>query len=146
LDYNLGKLTFLSDLEPARVVEKSGSGLVTHYRKDMNLDGEPLVLNTRSFAKGLSMHSYTELEYNLGGKYKDFKAILGVDTRVGESQALVTIECDGARVFSEKVSAKDRRPLALNVRDVNRLRIIVSSRNFLDLHDHATLAEARVSQ
>jgi hypothetical protein len=148
LDYNRGKLTFLSDLEPAKVVERSGAGLIVRYRKDANLDGEPISLpNSLQPAKGLSMHAYTELEYDLDGKYKDFKAVLGVDTRTGaESQAVVTIECDGTKKFSETVSAKENKQLSINVRDVRRLRIIVSSQNFLDLHDHATLAEARVSQ
>jgi len=145
-DFNMGKLTYLSDLEPAKVVEKSGSGLVNRYRKDVNLDGEPIVLE-KPHAKGLSLHAYTELEYNLGGKYKTFKATLGVDTRVGaESQALVTVVCDGEKLFSETVTAKAVRELSLKVKDVNTLRIVVSSRNFLDLHDHVTLADARVSQ
>jgi hypothetical protein len=146
LDFNMGKLTYLSDMEPAKVVEKSGAGLITHYRKDVNLDGEPIILE-RQHAKGLSLHAYTQLDYNLGGKYKEFKAILGVDQRVGsESQALVTITCDGAEMFKGTITAKQTRPVAFSVKDVNTLRITVSSRNFLDLHDHVTLADARVTQ
>jgi hypothetical protein len=148
LDYNRGKLTFLSDMEPVKVVERSGAGLIVRYRKDVNLDGEQITLpNNLQPTKALSMHAYTALEYDLDGKYKDFKATLGVDTHTGsDSQALVTIECDGVKKFAEAVSAKDNRQVSLSVRDVRRLRIIVSSQNFLDLHDHATLAEARVSQ
>jgi hypothetical protein len=146
LDFNMGKLTYLSDMEPAKVVEKSGAGLVTHYRKDVNLDGEPIILE-QQHAKGLSLHAYTQLEYNLAGKYKEFKAVLGVDQRVGtDSQALVTITCDGAEIFKGTITAKQTRPVAFSVKDVNTLRITVSSRNFLDLHDHVTLADARVSQ
>jgi hypothetical protein len=146
LDFNIGKLTFLSDLEPAKVVERSGIGLVTHYRKDANLDGEPILLE-KQHAKGLSLHAHTELSYNLAGKYKDFKARLGVDVRTGgDSQALVTIYCDGDKRFAETVSIKASRDIALSVKDVQTLRIVVSSRNILDLHDHATLADARVSQ
>ena len=48
--------------------------------------------------------------------------------------------------FSEVATAKSPKEIALNVKDVTTLRIVVSSRNFLDLHDHATLADARVSQ
>ncbi len=65
LDFNIGKLTFLSDLEPAKVVERSGIGLITHYRKDANLDGEPILLE-KQHAKGLSLHAHTELSYQLG--------------------------------------------------------------------------------
>lgn len=146
LDFNLGKLTFLSDMEPAKVVERSGIGLVTPYKKDANLDGEPIILE-KQHAKGISLHAHTELDYKLDGKYKEFKALLGVDTRTGsDSQALVTIYCDGEKKFNKTVSAKTPQPIALNVKDVTTLRIVVSSSNILDLHDHATLADARVSQ
>jgi hypothetical protein len=147
LDYNMGKLTYLSDLTPAKVNERSLSGLVTHYRRDTNLDGEPIVLENRTYGKGLSAHAHTELEYELGGKYKEFRAVVGIDPRVGgDSQPRVTVEVDGSQVFSEVINAKAARPLALNVRNASRLRIIVSSQNPLDLHDHVTIAEARVSQ
>jgi len=146
LDFNIGKLTFLSDMEPIKVVERSGIGLVSHYRKDANLDGEPILLETLH-AKGLSLHAHTELSYDLGGRYKEFKARLGVDTRTGDaSQAVVSIYCDSDKRFSETVTAKAPREIALNVKDVTTLKIVVSSHNFLDLHDHATLADARVSQ
>jgi hypothetical protein len=149
LDYNLGKLKYLSDVEPSRVVERSGAGLIIAHRKDANLDGEPIVLD-RAYPKGLSLHAYTELEYKLDGKYKEFYVVLGVDSRVGsESQAKVTIEYDGRKVFSEVITAKSLRVLpedARDIRNVNRLRIIVSSSNLLDLHDHVTLADAKISQ
>jgi hypothetical protein len=59
---------------------------------------------------------------------------------------MVTIYCDGEKRFAEVISVKTSKDIALNVQDVATLRIVVSSRNFLDLHDHATLADARVSQ
>jgi hypothetical protein len=145
IDFNMGKLAFLSDMEPGRVVEKSKLGLVEPYRRDTNLDGQPIQLD-RAYAKGLSMHAYTELDYNLAGKFKEFKAVLGVDARVGTaSQAKVTIYCDGAMRFSETVTAKVR-PIMLDVKGVTTLRIVVSSPDFFGLGDHATLADAQVSK
>lgn len=146
LDFNLGKLTYLSDLAPSRVLERSLIGLVVKHRRDANLDGEPILMDRR-YAKGLSMHAHTELEYDLGGKYKDLKGTLGVDTRTGpESRPIVTIYCDGEKRFSETITAGKIRPINLNVKDVATLKIVVSSQNEFDLHDHVTFAEARVSQ
>lgn len=145
LDYNRGKLTYLSDLEPADILERSNIGLIVRYHKDRNLDGEPILLGKQDYDKGLSMHAHTELEYDLGGKYKNFQAVLGFDPRTGASKATVTVLADGLQIFQQPVEAQPR-PLALNIRDVNKLRIIVSASNPLDLHDHATLAAARVSQ
>ncbi len=146
LDFNMGKLTYLSDMEPTKVIERSGIGLLVRHRKDANLDGEPIALDRR-YAKGLSMHAHTELEYDLGGKFKDLKGTLGIDVRTGaDSQPLVTIYCDGEKRFSETITPKAPRPISLNVKDVGTLKIVVSSRNELDLHDHVTFADARVSQ
>jgi NPCBM/NEW2 domain len=146
LDFNMGKLTYLSDMEPAKVVERSGAGLVTKYRKDTNLDGEPIILE-KAHPKGLSMHAHTELEYNLAGRYKEFKALAGVDVRCGaESQARLRVYCDGKLELDKTVSAKGTLPIGISVRDVQTLKVVVSSGNFLDLHDHLTLADARVSQ
>ncbi|MFO0969670.1 MAG: NPCBM/NEW2 domain-containing protein [Gemmataceae bacterium] len=143
IDFNMGKLMFLSDLEPSRVVEKSRIGLAEPYRRDANLDGQPIQLD-QAYAKGLSLHAHTELEYPLQGKFKEFKAVLGVDSRVGTaSHAKVTIICDGTEKFSDTVSGKVR-PIVVDVKGVTTLRIIVSSPDFFGLGDHATLADAQV--
>src|SRR5262249_49856287 len=107
---------------------------------------DPIVLD-RQYAKGLSLHAHTELEYDLKGKYKKFSAVLGVDPRVGaESQARVTIEVDGRTMFSEVITAKAVVPVNLDVTKAATLRIVVASRNFLDLHDHVTIANPKVTQ
>jgi len=146
LDFQRGKLAFLSDMEPAKLVERSAIGLPVRLKKDVNLDGEPIFLD-KGYPKGLSMHAYTEVEYNLDGKYKELKGFLGVDARTGgESQAEVTIYCDGEKRFSQEITAGAVRPVSINVKDATTLRIVVRSKNPLDLHDHVTFAEARVSQ
>ena len=146
LDFNLGKQTFLSDLTPTKVIEKSGIGLVHAFKKDVNLDGESIYLD-KPYAKGLSMHAYTDIEYNLAGKFKEFRGTLGVDLRTGsESQPKVTIYLDGVSVFSGTVTAQNVQPINMNVKGAKTLRIVVSSRNELDLYDHVTFADALVSQ
>lgn len=146
LDFNMGKLTYLSDLDPSRVIERSGIGFVMKYRKNANLDGEPIFIDRR-YARGLSMHAHTELEFDLAGKFKSLKGTLGIDIRTGaDSEPLVTIYCDGEKRFSETITPKAPRPIHIDVQDVRTLRIVVSSRNELDLHDHVSFADARVSQ
>src|SRR5262249_39328142 len=96
LDYSQDKLAYLSDLEPVQVVEKSTLDRIENYRRDRNLDEGPLRLGGEKFAKGLAVHSRTELVYDIEGKFKEFKAVLGVDDLVGgDSQAVVRIEGDG---------------------------------------------------
>jgi hypothetical protein len=147
LDYNINKLNFLSDLDPVKVVERSGSGLIHRYRRDHNLDDGAIQVGGKPYPKGLALHAHTELEYSLDSKYKELKALLGVDELVGgDSKAVLIIECDDVKVFEEEVTRKTVKNIAIKVKDVNKLRIIVSSKNVLDLHDHLTLANAQVTQ
>lgn len=146
-DYNMGKLTFLSDMEPVKIYYRTWSPF-NQYRKDTNLDKETIILE-KQHAKGITLNAHTELDYKLDGKFKEFKATLGVP-RGSESQSLVratvTIYCDGEKKFSEVITAKTIRPISLNVKDVNILRIVVSGPNEVESYHNVTLAEARVSQ
>src|SRR5262249_45095351 len=86
LDYSKGKLSYLSDLE-ANVVEKFSLERFGHFRKDKNLDGGALRLKNQVYGKGLAVPATTELEYALGGDYREFRAMVGVDDMVGGSEA-----------------------------------------------------------
>ena len=153
LDFNLGKLTYLSDLEPAKVIESrwgQTKDVIYPYRKDTNLSGEPIMLPER-FAKGLSMHALTELTYDLGSKYKELRGVLGVEARLGGSSSpIVEIFCDGEKRFSQTITAKETQKVNLNVKDVGSLRIVVRSSSeigsLLGFGDHVTFADVRVSQ
>jgi hypothetical protein len=146
-DYNMGKLTFLSDLTPSKIIEDSAVGLIVTHRKDVNLDGEPLQLGTQTYKKGLSLHAHTELEYDLKGRYRKFTAVVGVDPREGgDSKATVTIEVDGRTKFTQVVTVDKTENLDIDVSKAKTIRIIVTSSNFLDLHDHVTIANPKVTQ
>jgi NPCBM/NEW2 domain len=149
LDFNLGRLTYLSDLEPAKLSESAFFGGFPTLRKDVNQDGRPIILLDRSFAKGLTLEGGTAIEYNLAGKYKDLKAVIGADTRAAEGvlgKTTVIVYGDGAKLLSEVVAPAELRPIALNVKDVATLRIVVEGPNFTGLSAYVTLADARVSQ
>src|SRR5262249_40846794 len=62
LDFSKGKMEFLSDLQPAKVVETNNLERVEHYRRDQNLDGEKISLDGKKYEKGLALHAHTELE------------------------------------------------------------------------------------
>ena len=62
-----GKVTFLSDLTPAKVEETPYFGHRLPWRRDVNLLGEPLKINGQSFDRGLAVHSRCILTYDLQG-------------------------------------------------------------------------------
>jgi hypothetical protein len=148
IDFNFGRLTYLSDL-PAKAPESFLLGGFNPVRKDLNLDGNPIMLQDKPYPKGLSMYAGAELEYNLGEKYKKLSALLGVDSRIaeeGQGKVIVTIYCDREKRFTQEVSAKAAVPINLDVTDVKTLKIVVSGSNFTNYSGHATLANAHVSQ
>jgi hypothetical protein len=155
LDFSGGRLLYLSDVvNPLLVVEKSNTGRVDHYRRNKNLEGGDLRLHGEgapykdAFPKGLAIHAYTELVYDLGGQYKKFEAILGVDELVeGDSHVKVTIEGDGKELFAAEISRKDEpKPIKFDVKGVKNLRIVVRSADLLDFGNHVDLVSARVSK
>jgi hypothetical protein len=149
LDYSNDKVVFLSDLKPAEVVERSKQGRKDTLRMNRNLDNNnPIELGDQVYSKGLAIHAYSELTYNLDGKYQKFDAILGMDAKVGgNGKPQVTIEADGNKLFSETVTRKDkRRELSYPVKGVKQLKITVSSSGLFDFGDHVDLANAKLSK
>jgi hypothetical protein len=147
LDFSQGKLAYLSDLEP-RVIERSNLDWVDHYRRDRGLDGGAMRLGKETYGKGLALHAYTELIYDLNGQYNEFKSVIGVDPKVGgDSHVDLLIEGDGRKLFDANVTRKtEPRPVTLDVKNVKQLRIVVRSSRLLGLGDHINLADAKVSK
>ncbi|HLJ96592.1 MAG TPA: NPCBM/NEW2 domain-containing protein [Gemmataceae bacterium] len=148
LDYRSDKLVYLSDLKPRETVTKSKQGRLDIWRADKNLENSSLQLEGQVYGKGLCLHSHTELVYALDGKYKEFKAIVGMDDMVGgDGHPLVRVEGDGKELFSGAISRKDRRrELVLDIKGVKELRIIVTSSGLFDFGDHVDFADAKLQK
>ncbi len=151
-DYSKGKLSFLSDMTPVKVIHTTTEGFPQNYRRDANLDGGPLKMGTKVYRKGLAIHSRTELEYDLNGEYREFKADVGFDSQVGgtEGPVVVVIEGDGKELRSLTLDRTAMQhayeDVTVNIKDVNRLKIIVKSGSLLDLGKHVDLGNAKVSK
>jgi hypothetical protein len=152
VDYSPGNLAYLSEMEPSKVVETSTEERVEHYRRDRNLDDAPLRLKGQTYARGLALHSYTELEYDLKGEYLEFKTVAGIDDAVSgiDTPVQLLIEADGVKLLEATFSRKDKeraRPITLNVKDRQKLRIVVGpGGDLLDLGKHLNLCDAKVTK
>ena len=147
-DFNFGRLTYLSDLDAKSPVAVLLGGF-NPVRRDANLDGDPIILQNKKYDKGLSIYAGADLEYNLGGKYKEFKAVIGADARIaeeGQGKVTVTVYCDREKRQTYVVSVTNPQPINIDVKDVGTLRVVVSGSNFTNFSGHATLANAHVSQ
>jgi hypothetical protein len=148
VDYTFGKQMFLSDLTPVSVEHEDTNESFVTFTTDRHLwDNEPLKLGGAAFTKGLAVHARTVLSYNLGGEYKEFKAVLGIDDAVktGSSRVKFTVEGDGRRVFAAEVTRKDKpRPVTLDVKGVKLLRLTVESVDDFDAGNQLDLADAKL--
>ncbi|MEX0717083.1 MAG: NPCBM/NEW2 domain-containing protein [Planctomycetaceae bacterium] len=151
LDFSLGKVRFLSQMEPREVKYTPFFDVTWEYRRDSNLDGEPIRIGDQTFRRGLCIHSKTLLRYRLGGEYRRLQALMGIDRAVGRDGDVrvtiggVTTTGQARKLFEGDVKGTDDAiPLDLDVSGLRDLEIIVDFGGNLDIADHLSLGDARV--
>jgi len=155
LDFSRGKVVYLSDLKPDSVqwVPYFGMGkeLPTRMawyapRQDQNLQSGPLQIDGKRYAKGLAMHSRTELVYRLADRYRRLVAVAGIDdTARPRGSVRLVIRGDDRVLFDAVVAGADpAKPVDLDMTGVRRLSILADFGDDLDVGDHLDLCEARL--
>ena len=113
-----------------------------------NIVPTPLRLGNKVYARGLCLHSKTQLKYRLGGEYRRLQTVIGIDHLVasnGYGDCRLVISGDGKSLFEADVKAKDSpRPIDLDVEGVVMLEIQVDFGGNLDISDHLDLADAKL--
>ena len=156
-DFSSGKIAYLSDLEPESVAftplfgfAQPPAGLLEFYsyRRDVGFEGNPLRLDGKVYKKGLSLASRTELVYKLPGKFRVFRATVGIDDSVRETGSVrVAIKGDGKTLWQADVRGSEpARELELEIAGVKRLEILVDYGEATDVGDRLDLGEARVTK
>jgi len=109
LRFESGRVVYLSDLSP---VSEHAEGLLHApwpYRFDLNVAGGPLSISGRVFRKGVGVHSYTALTYELDGTYESLAATIGIDDAV-RPRGNVTFRVLGNKEVSGRASALSPSP------------------------------------
>lgn len=153
LDYALGNVAYLSDLDPQLEVpavspEEKRLNPTAPYLKDRSLSNEQIKLDNAIYPKGVCIAPDTVATFNLNTDYTQFKATVGIDENGANatSAARLTVEADGQILFSETLKRKDKpKGLVLAVKGVKQLRIIVEADTPLN-GNYVTLADARVQK
>ncbi|NQU20290.1 MAG: NPCBM/NEW2 domain-containing protein [Candidatus Nealsonbacteria bacterium] len=156
IDFSSGKVVYLSDLEPdsSEFTPYFGSAddlpvLTKFYapRNDKNLESAPLSIDgQKTYDKGLSLHSRTQLVYRLPGRFSRFKAVAGIDAGVRPlGHVRLVIHGDDKVLFEADVTGSDPpKPIDLDVTGVRRIAILADFGEKLDVGDHLDLCEARI--
>lgn len=150
---------WLSELPPRKVeftplFDDAAERSLFRFRTDRNLEGQPLRLGGNAFRRGLWIHSKTHLAYRLGGEYRRFQAVAGIDDAVaergwGEVRVAITGRKPDDRtsvLWEADVRAADK-PLILDldVTDVIELEVLVDFGGALNnVGDHFVLADAKL--
>jgi hypothetical protein len=138
LDFAKGNVAYLSDLDPsvdAPPIAPDEKGLrlnvVAPFIRDASVSKEPLRLGSETFSRGLCIAPDTKLTYDIGGDYREFRAVVGMqeNSTDAELEAKLTIETDEGRIlFSEVLKRKNKpKSIALDVKGVKQLRIVVEA-------------------
>ncbi|MBL7223893.1 MAG: NPCBM/NEW2 domain-containing protein [Candidatus Brocadiae bacterium] len=147
IEFRGGRLTYLSDLEPASVKETPFFDIVWRHRRDRSVDGNPLRLGGKSYRKGLGTHTRCELTYALDGGFRRLLADVGIDDEVGDKGSVdVQVLVDGKVRFERKGITGRDAPLRVQV-DVTQARQLVLVADFgagFDICDHLDWANARL--
>jgi len=155
LDFRKGRLEFLSDIRPEKIVLEPGEDRPDRYRfyddaqkRNKNLDGGQLKLGDKKFDHGLALPAPTTLQYALDGEFKEFSATIGVDDGVpGGSHVRLIVKGDGRELFAGEVKRKDApREIRLNIKDIRTLTIEVVPAGVLPYGHRIDLGDAKVNK
>lgn len=149
LDVQGGKAVYLSDLKPRRYDFTPALDVRWPYVADGSVAGNDLRVAGGSHDKGLGMHSESRLTYDLGGSYRRFEALVGLDERTGRGGSVrVKVLVDGKPrdLGGDRELTLRTGPLAVRV-DVSgarELTLVVEFGKRLDVEDHVNWADARL--
>ncbi len=157
IDFTMGKIAYLSDLDPeaAQYVPFFGQkpplsllGDYYGYRRDTGFESAPLRLDGRQYAKGLALQSRTTIVYRLPGKFRLFRAVVGIDESVrATGNAVLRLSADGKTLWEGAVRGTDpASELELELDGARRLEIVVDFGDDQDVGDRVNLCDARVTK
>ncbi len=158
LDFSVGKMLYLSDLEPATVEftsrESGGASdenyarLFSYKRDRALLDGGPLRVAGQEYRKGLALPSRTVLTYVLPEGYRRFRAIAGIDDRTGgRGHVELVLFGDGRELERHEIdAAAEPVRLDVDITGVRRLTIRADWGKYGDRNDDLDLCEARITK
>jgi hypothetical protein len=144
-----GRTVFLTHLKPIRVDEKVVIAPPQPYQKNLNSQGENMDIGGFIYHTGLGVHSFSKITFRLAGKFKTFKADVGIDGRLEKEGSVVFAvigdkkELYKSRVVKGKISGGGL-PIDVDVTGVNELTLSVDPTDDLDQADVANWGAARV--
>lgn len=90
-----GPVTWLSDLPPAQNEQRPFMGQPVPARFNQTLDGQPIVISGQRFGKGIAVHSYSRLVYDVSDGFAGFRARYAIEPAQEKANVTVRVLVDG---------------------------------------------------
>ena len=149
LDVRQGRAAYLSDLKPLRTDYTWFGSVAWPWAADRSVAGRELRVGGQTYDKGLGTHSRTVLTYALGGKYRRFEAVVGLDDQtglLGSAEVRVLVDGKPQKLPGPKELTHAAGPLELSidVAGAKELTLEVLFGTGGDVQDHVDWADARL--
>lgn len=140
------RLAYLSDLDPVEALDEPIATFAMPWQRNKSVSGKPLTMAGRTYDRGLGVHARNRLRYELGGRFDEFSATIGLDAAAaGRGDCIFIVQADGREIHRQRVRGPEPpRDIKLDVRGAQQLTLIVDPGEDLDLADHADWANARL--
>lgn len=113
-------------------------------------EGAPLRIGDQTFPRGLGHHAHGEITADLGGRFRSFDAVVGVQRQDGNTVASVVFQVfvDGRKAFDSGVMRENDPPRAVSVptQGADELRLVVQDAGDGITCDCADWAMARLTR
>ncbi len=113
---------------------------------DLADDGNKLTIAGVEYEKGLGVHAYSEVKYDLNGEYLSFSSVIGVDDESCDDASVVfKVLLDNRQVYESNVMKKGDKGIYIQIetKGVNEIKLQVHDANDSNACDHADWADAR---
>jgi hypothetical protein len=149
LDVYQGRAVYLSDLKPSKYEHIPFLDSRWPFVPDGSVTGCELRLGGSAYDKGIGMHSHSRLSYDLGGAYRRFEAIVGLDDQTGRNGSVrIKVRGDGKALDMapdhELTAAIGPLAVSVSVAVVKELTLEVEFGQGADVEDHVNWVNARL--
>jgi hypothetical protein len=133
---------WLDEVAPVSIQQEYSS-----LQRRHSVEGNPLRIGGREYARGLGTHARSEIVYRLDNRYQRFQAEVGVDDeKKGLGSVVFQVVADGRKLFDSGVvrGKQPARKISVSLDGVEELQLIVTDAGDGINCDHADWADARL--
>jgi hypothetical protein len=143
-----GKVQYLSQLEPVAVEEQTILAPPQPFAMDRSCQKHTISIAGKRYPWGIGVHADSSLTFEINKRFAEFRADVGVDTRMGNRGSVVFhVLGEGKELYKSPVVRGGEAAtlhVAVGVAGVSRLTLRVTNGGDLDLGDVANWGSARL--